>query len=124
MSEKKESFWAEVNEVLKSWPNNRTSDDIVIVKSGDGGDESTPRGASAQVTQANKVAARANSSAKTPTSSRATFGHAHRTAGSEAKPLSQLNKPVAQLGYAKPVMPVGLTRPVGFVPKQKLLKND
>lgn len=69
-----------------------------IQKTNDGGQEgsgegSAPRGGSAKITQANKVAARSNSSAKTPTSSRATFEHVHRTPGSEAKPLSQI-KPV------------------------------
>lgn len=125
MSDKKENFWSEVNEVLKSWSNNRTSDDIVIVKADDGGGggESTPHGASAQITQANKVAARANSSAKTPTSSRATAEHAHKPLGSDVKPRSQL-KPVAQVKPMKPVTPVGFTKPVGFVPRQKILKND
>ncbi len=56
------------------------------------GEDSAPRGASAKITAANKISARANSSAKTPTSSRATAAHAHRTPGSEAKAKAQKQK--------------------------------
>lgn len=63
-------------------------------RQGGSNESSAPSSSSAQVTAANKIAARANSSAKTPTSSRSAFGHAHRTPGSAPKPLSQL-KPVA-----------------------------
>jgi hypothetical protein len=64
---------------------------------GDSGEGAAPRSASAQITQANKVAARANSSAKTPTSSRATFGHVHRTPGSGPRPPSHLKHLVPKL---------------------------
>jgi hypothetical protein len=52
--------------------------------------DGSPRGASVKITATNKVAARANSSAKTATSSRATFDRVHRTPGSGPKPLGQL----------------------------------
>lgn len=85
----------------------RTTDNLVRSEErGDSEREFTPRSASAQITQANKIAARADSSAKTPASSRATFESAYKTPGSGPKPLSQLKPlPPAKPGIAPMLSP-------------------
>lgn len=91
MEKKEDGFWDSVNEVLKSWPNNRTSDEIVFVKAGDSGTSS--HSASGQLTQDKRVASRASSS-------RSMFNQARKpVAGNQQKHLGhapQLKQLVAQ----------------------------
>lgn len=54
MSDKNDSFWGKLNKLLKSWPNGRTSDELVVIKSDDSSGDSAPRSASAKITQQNR----------------------------------------------------------------------
>lgn len=117
MEKKEGGFWDSVNEILKSWPNNR-SDEIEFIKSGDGeNSQAGPRSESAKMT----IAARSNKP-----SSRSSFTHAHNktsTAGHSAH-LSHLKptdkpKPPVPPQKPKPVMPLDAMHPVGLVPKLK-----
>lgn len=118
MEKKESSFWNSVNEVLKSWPNDRTSDEIKFIKSGHGESSQTgPRSESAKMT----IAARSNKP-----SSKAAFNHAHNKTSTDghAAHLPNLKptdkpKPPTPPQKPKPVAPLGLARPVGFVPKLK-----
>lgn len=117
MSSKKDGFWTSVNEILKSWPNNR-SDEIEFIKSGDGeNSQSGPRSDSAKMT----IAARSSK----PTS-RSTFDSVHNKTSTDGhlvhlphlKPTDKPKLP-APPQKPKPVIPLGAARPVGILPKLK-----
>jgi hypothetical protein len=115
MDDKKDGFWDSVNETLKAWPSNRTTDEIEFIKS-DENSQTEPRSQSAKMAIA----------ARNKPSSRSAFNHSHNkmsTAGHAAhlphlKPTDKPKLPTPPQ-KPKPVAPLGLARPVGFVPKIK-----
>lgn len=121
MNDKKESFWASLNKVLKTWPNERASDDIIFIKSdGEGTDDSAPRSASAKLTQqkhsdknsTSSLAAFKHGQSKTGTAGHS--GHlAHLAPSAKPKPptLPQRPKPVMPMAPLKPLHQLNFIKP-------------